>query len=82
MKTVRLPLAGIDKLLARADLIDLKVVLLVRDPRAIINSRRRMQWCTDPVCSSPKVLCRMMVDNYDGIERMQQQYPHRFTVLR
>jgi len=82
MKTVRLPLERAAQLMLRSHLDNLKVILLVRDPRATMASRRRMEWCDEPVCNSAELLCEMMVADYHQAAHLRLFYPHRFTVLR
>jgi len=66
----------------RDHLSNLKVILLVRDPRATMASRRRMTWCDEPVCNSAELLCEMLAADYHQAINLQQLYPQRFTILR
>ena len=81
MKTVRLPLKGLDQMLSDDD-FNLQVIFLVRDPRGIISSRKLVKWCSVASCSSPRILCDSMEENFHLARELLKQYPERFTVLR
>jgi len=69
-KTVRLPLRLAASLMEEPAFADMRVILLVRDPRASMESRRHRTWCranasTDNAdCSNPARLCADMLDDY------------------
>lgn len=61
----------------------LKIVYLVRDPRAIHASRQQVGWCKkSPLCSQPEVLCQGLVDDFKTAVDLHAQYPHRVQVIR
>ena len=50
---------------------DIKIVYLVRDPRAVINSRKNYEWCmTSENCMNPRNLCKDMVDDFKEAKRL------------
>ncbi|CAG9840075.1 unnamed protein product [Diabrotica balteata] len=82
MKSVRLRLALAEKLLQDEDL-NVKVILLVRDPRGTMQSRKHRDWCPGmPDCDQPYNLCRDLVSDYKAAGPLLQIYPDRFRVLR
>ena len=81
MKVVRLSLASAAMLLNKVT--DLRVIYLVRDPRATLHSRREMEWCIDqPSCIRPESLCAQLVGNCHLADRLQNEFKDRFTILR
>ena len=85
-KTVRFRLKTAKKLLNDPNLgQSLKVIYLVRDPRAIINSRDDKlvrSWCNKPYCNDGKVLCKNQVEDYYAAKEMLNLYPKTVKVLR
>ena len=58
MKTVRLRVKDTEKLFLDPEFgSSLKLVVLVRDPRGVMNSRSSLTWCTNKVCSDPRNMC-------------------------
>ena len=48
-----------------------KIFYLVRDPRAVIHSRKDFPWCVaSPECIDSKYLCRDMVQDYHEAQRL------------
>ena len=61
-KTVRLPLSLAEPFLKEFQ--DLKIVYLVRDPRATLHSRKGRDFCVNnPVCMDPERLCGELKGN-------------------
>ena len=52
IKTVRLRVKATEKLL-QDPAMDLKIIVLVRDPRGTYNSRSEMKGCAGPKCADP-----------------------------
>ncbi|XP_077547775.1 carbohydrate sulfotransferase 5-like [Haemaphysalis longicornis] len=76
MKVVRLDLGTALEFMLRQEPSmagNVKVIHLVRDPRAIWTSRQRLGWCLNRVnCSSAAILCTEMerdLDAYDSFSR-------------
>ena len=83
IKTVRLRVRQTESLLESLD--NLKVVVLVRDPRAVFNSRWRGQvstWCHNPHCSDPTVSCSDLEDDIRSALKLKAQYPDKVLLLR
>ena len=58
--------------------MNLKVLVLVRDPRGTMESRRHRDWCPgNPDCEDPEMLCRDMVDDFRAAEKLVKLYPGR-----
>ena len=52
----------------------LKIIYLVRDPRAVIHSRKKYDWCmTSTNCINPQKLCQDMVDDFKHAKRTPQE---------
>lgn len=75
MKVIRLELASFKDLLEN-NRLNAKIILLVRDPRAVMNSRRKLKFCLDtPDCAKPEILCQDMVNNYFSAKELIKKYP-------
>ncbi|XP_077284051.1 carbohydrate sulfotransferase 3 [Arctopsyche grandis] len=82
MKVVRLRLKLAEELLGD-DSEGPRILLLVRDPRGVLQSRRHRDWCPgQPDCDQPALLCADMVSDYVAAVRMAALHPRRFRVLR
>ncbi|XP_076220877.1 carbohydrate sulfotransferase 4 isoform X3 [Nomia melanderi] len=82
MKIVRLRLRAAEKLLEQEDL-GIRLVLLIRDPRGILQSRKHREWCpTKPDCSDPALVCADMVSDFSAAVRLIKKYPRTFRVVR
>ena len=57
----------------------LAVVYLVRDPHAVMNSRKKRDWCVNnDRCMSTVDLCADMRDDYQVFRDMKAAYPNNF----
>ncbi|XP_075986951.1 carbohydrate sulfotransferase 4-like [Anticarsia gemmatalis] len=82
MKVVRLRLRLIQELLDNNEL-NVKVVLLIRDPRGVMQSRQHRSFCQPaPDCWQPDLLCADMISDYVAAGRLLPKYPDRLMVLR
>ncbi|GAB0096024.1 carbohydrate sulfotransferase 4 [Sergentomyia squamirostris] len=82
MKVVRLRLAIASQLLDDPGL-NVRIVLLIRDPRGTLQSRKHREWCPGrPDCDHPPTLCRDMVADYYAAQLLLKKYPDRFRVVR
>ncbi|XP_045131714.1 carbohydrate sulfotransferase 1-like isoform X2 [Portunus trituberculatus] len=83
VKTVRLRL-NLTQLFLNDERMNVKVVFLVRDPRATMSSRySSVSWCNDnPDCSSPEVLCSDLQGDLKVATALGQLYPQRFKMLK
>lgn len=81
MKMVRLRLN-----LTRALLDDpsVKVLYLVRDPRATMNSRlSSVKWCSNSIdCIDPSHLCNDIQSDLDAFESLSIDYPNRLALIK
>ncbi|XP_030561816.1 carbohydrate sulfotransferase 4 isoform X1 [Drosophila novamexicana] len=83
MKTVRLRLAQAEQLLQDQSLSNVRIVLLVRDPRGTMQSRRHRIWCGgNEDCEDPALVCQDLVDDYKTADKLLKVYPGRFRTLR
>lgn len=82
MKVVRLRTALAEPLLIDSSL-NVKILLLARDPRGTVQSRKHREWCPGvPDCDNPAILCKDMVSDYKAAEILLKNYPARFKVVR
>ena len=84
IKTVRMRMKHVEQLLADSSL-NLRVILLVRDPRAVFNSRGSAlvsNWCTGDDCASPANECRELLDDVKTGQKLNSLFPSRITLLR
>ncbi|XP_060644554.1 carbohydrate sulfotransferase 5 [Drosophila nasuta] len=82
MSVYNLGLKYLSVLLRRKDL-NLRILLLIRDPRGTMASRSNRAWCAgNPECSQPNDLCASMVDDYSIAEQLLHDYPDRFSIIR
>lgn len=82
MKIVRVRLKLFQELLSDPRL-NLRVLLLVRDPRGILQSRKHRVWCPgNPDCTEPSRLCADMVSDYSAAIKFSKKYKGRFKVMR
>lgn len=84
MKVVRLRLALVEELLGAAELGDtVRVVLLVRDPRGVLQSRKHRDWCPGrPDCDRAQRLCADMVADWRAWRRLERRWPGRVRAIR
>ncbi|XP_065169716.1 carbohydrate sulfotransferase 5-like [Atheta coriaria] len=82
MKIVRLRLKLAEELL-RDESLNVKVVLLVRDPRGTLQSRKHRDWCPGNAdCDKPDLLCADMVSDYNAAVQLAEKYPNTFKAVR
>jgi hypothetical protein len=62
--------------------LGVRVVLLVRDPRGTLQSRKHRDWCPgNPDCFEAVRLCTDLVADYSAAVRLKMKYPHRFRYV-
>jgi hypothetical protein len=62
--------------------LNLKVLVLVRDPRGTMESRRHRDWCPGNLdCDDPAMLCSDMVDDFRAAEELVKRYPGRIRFV-
>ncbi|XP_008559960.3 carbohydrate sulfotransferase 4-like [Microplitis demolitor] len=82
MKFTRLPLESA-RVLLEDEHLRVRMILLERDPRGVMQSRRQLDWCKNSSdCSDPKVLCKDMVTDHEVAVELKKKYPHTFKVIR
>lgn len=82
MKTVRLRMDTMAKLYEELDpdrKKNVHVLFNVRDPRSVINSRRKFKWCNQKnKCIRSDTLCQDVVSDYETYQNMKSKYPNNF----
>ncbi|KAK7072026.1 Sulfotransferase, partial [Halocaridina rubra] len=82
LKTVRLRLNLTREFLEDKQL-RVQVLLLVRDPRGTMQSRKHREWCPENAdCDDPAKLCADLVSDYNTALEFRRKYPHSFRVVR
>ncbi|RWS20785.1 carbohydrate sulfotransferase 1-like protein [Leptotrombidium deliense] len=59
-----------------------KVVYLIRDPRAIYTSRKSRSWCSKSSCSDIDILCKQIEDDLVVYRELKQRFPERVFLIR
>ncbi|KAH9632145.1 hypothetical protein HF086_006579 [Spodoptera exigua] len=82
MKLVRLRLSLVDEILNDNEL-NVRVILLMRDPRGLMQSRRHRRFCElSSDCWEPSLVCADMISDYVAARNIMQRYPGRLLVVR
>ncbi|XP_052866590.1 carbohydrate sulfotransferase 5 [Anopheles cruzii] len=82
MKVVRLRASLLLPLLEDESL-NVRVVLLIRDPRGSLQSRKHRVWCPGrPDCDDPTTVCSDMQLDYEAAIELSERFPKRFRVIR
>ena len=77
MKTVRLRL-NLTREIIEDSSLNVQVLLLVRDPRATLQSRKHRIWCPGkPDCDQPERLCSDLVNDYHAAQQLMKKHPKR-----
>lgn len=59
--------------------LNVRVLLLIRDPRGALQSRKHRDWCPGvPDCDQPRLLCEDMVSDYNAATDLLEKYTNRF----
>ena len=83
IKTVRLRVSMVERLLKQNEFgPNLKVIVLVRDPRGVMNSRSAMDWCQAPRCADPETACTDLNDDFESAKDLSVRYPGQFHIVR
>merc|ERR1712183_541975 len=78
LKTVRLRV-NLTRTIIEDSSLNVQVLLLVRDPRATLQSRKHRIWCPgQPDCDQPEVLCSDLVQDYYAAQQLMKDHPDRF----
>ena len=76
IKTVRLRLSLTQPLVED---LNVRVLLLVRDPRGTMESRKHRDWCPgNKDCEDPARLCQDLQSDYESFQTLSQQFPGRY----
>ena len=82
MKTVRLRL-NLTRQILEDPSLNVQVLLLVRDPRGTLQSRKHRTWCPgEPDCDRPENLCSDLVSDYHAAQQLVKEFPGRIRVIR
>lgn len=81
-KIIRLRLAKLAMLLEDPEFSHIKIINLVRDPRAIISSRNKLRWCISNACKNPEALCQAMRKDIEAAEKLRKRHHQQFFHFR
>lgn len=84
IKTVRFRVNNVEELL-QDSAMNLKVIVLVRDPRGVYNSRSSgavKTWCKNDLCANPEVGCRDLNSDIESAFDLEARYPGRVRLVR
>ena len=63
--------------------MDLRVIYLIRDPRAVMNSRYSRKWCRYQAhCIEPKNLCKFDLADFNAAKEYSIKYPDNFKYVK
>ena len=83
IKTVRMRIKETEELIR--SLPNLKIIVLVRDPRAVFNSRWSdaiSKWCKSEHCSDPETSCRDLEEDLIHTKRLMEAYSDKIMLVR
>ncbi|XP_076029881.1 carbohydrate sulfotransferase 4-like isoform X2 [Oratosquilla oratoria] len=80
-KVIRLKVAYSRKLLEDPSL-DIQIVHLIRDPRAVYNSRKSQPWCKERSCRDIDTVCSILWEDVQQIKQLQRDFPTKYMVIR
>ena len=81
MKTVRLRL-NLTKQIINDPSLNVQVLLLVRDPRATLQSRKHRTWCPGKAdCDQPENLCNDLEKDFYAAQELMRAHPDRIRYL-
>ncbi|XP_037773160.1 carbohydrate sulfotransferase 1-like [Penaeus monodon] len=81
LKVLRLDIRWVRPLLEDVDL-DLKVIYLARDPRALVYSRRQDPRCNTRECEDPAQVCAKLREDLAEVPFLLQDFPESFKYLK
>ena len=59
--------------------LNVRVLLLVRDPRGTVESRKHRDWCPgNKDCEDPAMLCQDLKSDYEAFQTLSKQFPGRY----
>ncbi|XP_028899474.1 carbohydrate sulfotransferase 3 isoform X2 [Zeugodacus cucurbitae] len=63
--------------------LNVRMILLVRDPRGTMQSRKHRDWCAgNSDCENPHYVCQDLVADYHAAVELLKEHPSRFRTLR
>jgi len=81
VKTVRLRVEHVKQLLEEKAL-NLKIIALFRDPRAVISSRRGRSWCNFPSCNNVSTVCGDHDQDLGAARELVHHHPGRVIIAK
>ena len=81
IKTVRMSAQQAQFLFGITD-INLKIIHLIRDPRAVYNSRLARYWCTFTACIDMATHCQRLQGDIEIVQHLEKEYPRMFRTIR
>lgn len=81
VKTVRMRTRQIAPILDEADL-NVKIIVLMRDPRAVRSSRNKIGWCNFEACNSAEVLCQHYEMDLEDALTLSRSHPENVIIVK
>jgi len=84
IKTVRFRVKNVEELL-QDSAMNLKVIVLVRDPRGVYNSRSSgavKAWCKKDLCANPEVGCQDLNSDIESAFDLEERFPGKVKLVR
>ena len=81
MKTVRLRV-NLSRTFLEDSSLNVRILLLVRDPRGTLQSRKHRDWCPgNPDCDKPENLCMDLVNDYYTTQQLMKGFPNKIRYV-
>lgn len=59
--------------------LNVRILLLIRDPRGALQSRKHRVWCPGNIdCDNPNIACKDMVSDYKAAVVLAKKFPMTF----
>ena len=81
IKTVRVRVDHVKQLIEEKNL-DLKIIALFRDPRAVRSSRLGRSWCNFPSCNYLPTVCRDQNQDMMDAGILAEQHPDKVIIAK
>ena len=66
---------------ANSDL-NVKIIVLMRDPRAVRSSRNKIGWCNFKACNSAEVLCQHYEMDLEDAITLSRSHPENVIIVK
>ncbi|XP_027198630.2 carbohydrate sulfotransferase 1-like [Dermatophagoides pteronyssinus] len=82
IKTIRFTLKNLSSLILSKSINNMKIIFLVRDPRAVMSSRYKLSWCLhNENCTDSRVLCDRIQANIESLKMIKNSMKNISIIL-